>query len=75
MPASGIDSNAMDCMTQFKLGYYFVVQAIYHRRYSVVDEGRGIVWAHATFDHGTVDKGALSNGKAFESGPGNLSGN
>lgn len=66
MPASGIDSNAMDCLAQFKLGYYFVVQAIHHRRYPVVDQERGVVWSHAIFDQGTVNKGVLSNGKAFE---------
>jgi len=65
-PTGGIDSNAMDCMAQFKLGYYFVVQAIHHRRYPVVDQERGIVWSHAIFDQGTVNKGVLSNGKAFE---------
>ncbi len=66
MPASGIDSNAMDCLAQFKLGYYFVVQAIHHRRYPVVDQERQVVWSHAIFDQGTVNKGVLSNGKAFE---------
>jgi hypothetical protein len=65
-PPGGMDTNAMDCMTQFKLGYYFVVQAIHHRRYPVVDQERGIVWSHAIFDQGTVNKGVLSNGKAFE---------
>src|SRR5688500_17546034 len=45
--ASGvIDAFAMDCMSQFKLGYYFVVQSIHGRRYPVVDQERGIVWAH-----------------------------
>ncbi|MEP6962496.1 MAG: hypothetical protein ABI995_10465 [Acidobacteriota bacterium] len=66
VPASGIDSNAMDCMAQFKLGYYFVVQSIHHRRYPVVDQERGVVWSHAIFDQGTVNKGVLSNGKEFE---------
>lgn len=56
----------MDCLAQFKLGYYFVVQSIHHRRYAVVDQERGIVWAHSVFDQGTVNKGVLSNGKQFE---------
>jgi len=49
-----IDAFAMDCMTQFKLGYYFVVQAIRGRRYPIVDQ-RGVVWAHGVIcrDGGT----------------------
>ena len=54
------------CLAQFKLGYYFGVQNIRHRRYPVVDQERGIVWAHSIFDQGTVNKGVLSNGKQFE---------
>jgi len=65
-PADGIDAFAMDCMGQFKLGYYFVVQSIHHRRYPVVDRERGVVWSHAVFDQGTVNKGVLSTGKAYE---------
>ena len=65
-PADGIDAFAMDCMGQFKLGYYFVVQSIHHRRYPVVDRERGVVWSHAVFDQGTVNKGVLSNGKTYE---------
>jgi hypothetical protein len=66
LPPGALDANAMDCLEQFKLGYYFVVQNIHDRRYPVVDQERGIVWAHAIFDQGTVNKGVLSNGKAFE---------
>jgi hypothetical protein len=65
-PADGIDAFAMDCMGQFKLGYYFVVQSIHHRRYPVVDGERGIVWSHAVFDQGTVNKGVLSDGRPYE---------
>jgi hypothetical protein len=50
-----IDAFAMDCMTQFKLGYYFVVQSIHGRRYPVVDQERGVVWAHGVIDQGTVN--------------------
>jgi hypothetical protein len=57
-----IDANAMDCLAQFKLGYYYVVQNIHDRRYPVVDQERGIVWAHAIFDQGTVNSGTLSDG-------------
>jgi len=65
-PAPGaIDAFAMDCLTQFKLGYYFVVQNIHGRRYPVVDQERGIVWAHAIFDQGTVNSGVLSDGRPY----------
>jgi len=65
-PPDGIDAFAMDCMAQFKLGYYFVVQNIHHRRYPVVDRERGVVWSHAVFDQGTVNKGVLSDGRPYQ---------
>ena len=65
-PADGIDAFAMDCMAQFKLGYYFVVQNIHRRRYPVVDREHGVVWAHVVFDQGTVNKGILSDGRPYE---------
>ncbi len=33
-PKDAINGFALDCMSQFKLGYYFVVQAIHDRRAS-----------------------------------------
>jgi hypothetical protein len=60
-----INAMAMDCLSQFKLGYYFVVQNIHGRRYPVVDQERGIVWAHAVFDQGTVNSGVLSDGRPY----------
>jgi hypothetical protein len=60
-----INAFAMDCMSQFKLGYYFIVQNIHDRRYPVVDQERGIVWAHVVFDQGTVNKGVLSTGQEY----------
>jgi hypothetical protein len=65
-PPDAVNGFWMDCMGQFKLGYYFVVQAIHHRRYPVVDRERGVVWSHAVFDQGTVNKGVLSDGRPFE---------
>jgi hypothetical protein len=64
-PADAINAFSMDCMSQFKLGYYFVVQAIHHRRYPVVDRERGVVWSHAVFDQGTVNEGVLSDGRKY----------
>ena len=60
-----INGFAMDCLAQFKLGYYFVVQNIHHRRYPVVDAERGVVWSHAVFDQGTVNSGTLSDGRKY----------
>ena len=57
-----INLFAMDCMAQFKMGLYYVVQNIHHRRYPLVDAERGVVWAHAVFDQGTVNQGVLSDG-------------
>jgi hypothetical protein len=61
-----INAFSMDCKSQFELGYYFVVQNIHHRRYPVVDRERGIVWAHAIFDQGTVNSGVLSDGREHQ---------
>lgn len=65
-PADAINLFSMDCMSQFKLGIYFVVRSIHGRRYPLVDRERGIVWAHAVFDQGTVSKGVLSDGRPYE---------
>jgi hypothetical protein len=51
-----------DCLTQFKMGLYYVVQNIHDRRYPLVDSERGVVWAHVVFDQGTVNQGVLSDG-------------
>jgi hypothetical protein len=64
-PKDAINGFAMDCMSQFKLGYYFVVQAIHDRRYPLVDAERGVVWAHVVFDQGTVKSGILSDGRPY----------
>jgi hypothetical protein len=53
---------SLDCLTQFAKGYYYVVQNIHSRRYPLVDEERGVVWAHCVFDQGTVNSGVLSDG-------------
>jgi hypothetical protein len=64
-PPDAINAFSMDCLSQFKLGYYFVVQNIHHRRYPVVDRERGLVWSHAVFDQGTVNSGVLSDGRPY----------
>jgi len=57
-----INLFAMDCLSQFKMGLYYVVQSIHGRRYPLVDAERGVVWAHVVFDQGTVNQGVLSDG-------------
>jgi len=64
-PADGVGASSLDCLAQFKLGYYFVVQNIHDRRYPVVDQERGVVWAHVVFDQGTVNSGTLSDGRPY----------
>ena len=59
----GVNAFSMDCLAQFKLGYYFVVQNIHDRRNELVDQEHGVVWAHAVFDQGTVNEGILSDGR------------
>jgi hypothetical protein len=61
-PPGTINLFAMDCLSQFKMGLYYVVQNIHHRRYPLVDSERGVVWAHAIFDQGTVNEGVLADG-------------
>lgn len=67
-PKDAINGFALDCLSQFKLGYYFVVQAIHDRRYPLVDSERGVVWAHVVFDQGTVKSGILSDGRPYTFG-------
>jgi hypothetical protein len=57
-----INLFSMDCLSQFKMGLYYVVQSIHGRRYPLVDVERGVVWAHCVFDQGTVNQGVLSDG-------------
>jgi hypothetical protein len=64
-PKDAINGFALDCMSQFKLGYYFVVQNIHERRYPLVDAERGVVWANVVFDQGTVNSGVLSDGRPY----------
>lgn len=60
-----IDLFSMGCLSQFKMGLYFVVQSIHDRRYPVVDRERGVVFANAVFDQGTVNHGVLANGTKY----------
>ena len=54
-PNAPFNAFAMSCMAQFKSGYYAVVTRIHHRRFPIVDQERGVVWANVIFDqNGTV---------------------
>jgi hypothetical protein len=64
-PKDAINLFSMDCLSQFKLGMYFVVQNVHGRRFPLVDRERGTVFAHAVFDQGTVNKGILSDGRPY----------
>ena len=61
-PPGTLNLFAMDCLSQFKMGLYYVVQSIHGRRYPLVDNERGVVWSHVVFDQGTVNSGVLSDG-------------
>jgi hypothetical protein len=61
-PPGTLNLFAMDCLSQFKAGLYYVVQSIHGRRYPLVDQERGVVWSHVVFDQGTVNSGVLSDG-------------
>ncbi|MBZ5694301.1 MAG: hypothetical protein LAN36_02955 [Acidobacteriia bacterium] len=63
-PNAPFNAFAMSCMAQFKSGYYAIVTRIHHRRFPLVDEERGIVWAYVIFDQpGTVQTIHLTNGQ------------
>ena len=58
-------SDAQGCEVQFKLGTFFFVDRVRDRRYTLVDEERGIVMAQASFDHGaTFEDYKTTDGKA-----------
>jgi hypothetical protein len=63
-PNAPFNAFALGCIAQFKSGYYAVVTRIHHRRFPIVDEERGIVWAYVIFDqNGTVQTIHLTNGQ------------
>ena len=44
-----------DCKKQLQSGYLAIVNNVHHRRFPLVDEERGVVWANCVFDmDGTV---------------------
>lgn len=63
-PINGFNAFALGCKAQFESGFYAVVTRIHHRRFPLVDEERGVVWACAIFDHsGTHSTVKLTDGR------------
>ncbi|MGH9717245.1 MAG: hypothetical protein ACRD4R_11035 [Candidatus Acidiferrales bacterium] len=63
-PKAAFNAFALSCKQQFQSGYYAVVTRIWQRRFPIVDQQRGVVWANVTFDqNGTVHKIKLTNGQ------------
>ncbi len=68
-PNAPFNAFALSCMAQFKSGYYAVVTRIHSRRFPIVDEERGAVWANVIFDqNGTVHTIKLTNGQTVSMG-------
>lgn len=66
---SGFNAMALGCKAQFESGYYAIVNRIHHRRFWLVDEERGVVWAYSIFDmNGTVKTIKLTNGQEVSMG-------
>jgi hypothetical protein len=63
-PNAPFNAFAMSCMAQFQSGYYAIVTRIDYRRFPIVDQERGVVWANVVFDqNGTVQTIHLTNGQ------------
>ena len=57
------DFRALSAREQFETGFFRFVTRIRERRFPVIDEARGVVFAFAFFDHdGTVRDYRLANG-------------
>jgi hypothetical protein len=54
---SGFNYMGANCKQQLESGYLGIVNNIHHRRFPLVDEERGVVWANCVFDmDGTVSQ-------------------
>ncbi|HWW64531.1 MAG TPA: hypothetical protein VNZ43_07210 [Sphingomonadaceae bacterium] len=64
-----VDIGGMSCKQQFQTGLYGVVTRVHHRRFLVVDEERGAVFALGVFDHaGTIKELTMPSGKKVSTG-------
>jgi hypothetical protein len=63
----GFNYMGLDCKKQMESGYLGIVNNIHHRRFPLVDEERGVVWANCVFDmDGTVATIKLTNGEVAD---------
>jgi len=63
----GFNYMGLDCRKQLESGYLGIVNNIHHRRFPLVDEERGVVWANCVFDmDGTVSTIRLTNGEVAD---------
>jgi len=63
----GFNYMALGCKAQLESGYLGIVSNIHHRRYPLVDEERGVVWAYSVFDmNGTVRSIRLASGETAD---------
>lgn len=64
-----IDIGAMGCKEQFETGAYGVVTRIHDRRFPIVDEERGVVFAFGVFDHaGVLPELIMPDGRKIPTG-------
>jgi len=63
----GFNYMELDCKKQLESGYLGIVNNIHHRRFPLVDEERGVVWANCVFDmDGTVSTIKLTSGEVAD---------
>jgi hypothetical protein len=63
----GFNYMGSDCKKQLESGYLGIVNNVHHRRYPLVDEERGVVWANCVFDmDGTVSQIKLTTGEVAD---------
>lgn len=63
----GFNYMALGCKAQLESGYLGIVTSVHHRRYPLVDEERGVVWAYSVFDMGgTVRSIKLNTGETAD---------
>ena len=63
----GFNYMGLDCKKQLESGYLGIVNNIHHRRFPLIDEERGVVWANCVFDmDGTVPQIKLNTGEVAD---------
>ena len=63
----GFNYMGLGCKAQLESGYLGIVTNVHHRRFPLVDEERGVVWAYCVFDMGgTVRTIKLKNGETAD---------